>query len=308
MKERRQTPSMSLLTAFESAARHLSFTRAAEELFLTQSAVSRQVQALEELINVDLFHRSGRKIRLTDAGAMYASEIGASLERIRVATQRASSYRTGGSSLHIAILPAVATKWLIPRLPSFNTAHPQIHVNVHSRIGQFDMEEAGMDAAISNSADGHWPNALAEKLWREELVPIISPELARQAPMDGPSAICQYQLLHVAARPNVWKDWFNDHDIPVNRMKLGPTFELSYHMVQAVAAGMGVGLIGRFLVEDDLRSGNIVIAGPPDMLPYRGLSYYLFTPRHRAGYEPLRLFRAWLIGASDAIRPDDAPY
>src|SRR5258708_39629706 len=148
MHPRRLTPSMSLLVAFEAAARHLSFTRAADELSLTQSAISRQVAALEALLEVTLFRREGRQITLTEGGAKYQRELSGALQRIRSASLQAMAFREGRGSLHLAALPTFASKWLIPRLKHFYHKQHQVLINLHSRLGQLDLERAGMDVVI----------------------------------------------------------------------------------------------------------------------------------------------------------------
>ncbi|GAA4333358.1 LysR substrate-binding domain-containing protein [Pigmentiphaga soli] len=287
---------MSLLLAFESAARHQSFTRAAQELSLTQSAVSRHVQALEQLLEVQLFRRVGRTIQLTDVGAMYLRELSSGLGRIRDATLQAIAYRSGGGSLHLAILPSVASKWLLPRLPAFYAENPNILVHIHSRIGMFDIERSGMDAAISNSPDGHWPGAVSERLLEEELVPVVSPRLASSMRTSEPAELCDLLLLQVAARQNVWRDWFIMHGLPLSRMRAGPIFELTSHLLQAVSADLGAGLVARFLIEEELRSGKLVMACGHAMPS--DVSYYLFTPPHRVDFPPMKAFREWLCAVA----------
>jgi len=292
MNPRRLTPSMSLLVAFEAAARHLSFTRAATELSLTQSAVSRQVQALEDLLEVPLFRRERRRITLTDTGAMYQREVGAALQRISSASLQAIAFRTGGGSLHLASLPTFAAKWLMPRMNGFYARHPGILVHVHSRVKQFDLELAGMDAVIG-VGDGVWPGLVAHHLMDEVVVPVISPALRKAHPMKSPGDIAQHLLLLVAARPYVWKGWFAAQGLPIDRMRLGPQFELTSHLIQAVASGIGVGLLPAFLVEDELRNGVLELAFD---LPLRtNAGYYLFIPPEKLALPPVIAFRDWLL-------------
>ena len=292
MNPRRLTPSMSLLVAFEAAARHLSFTRAATELSLTQSAVSRQVQALEDLLEVPLFRRERRRITLTDTGAMYQREVGAALQRISSASLQAIAFRTGGGSLHLASLPTFAAKWLMPRMNGFYARHPGILVHVHSRVKQFDLELAGMDAVIG-VGDGVWPGLVAHHLMDEVVVPVISPALRKAHPMKSPGDIAQHLLLLVAARTYVWKGWFAAQGLPIDRMRLGPQFELTSHLIQAVASGIGVGLLPAFLVEDELRNGVLELAFD---LPLRtNAGYYLFIPPEKLALPPVIAFRDWLL-------------
>ncbi|HSV44273.1 MAG TPA: LysR substrate-binding domain-containing protein [Ramlibacter sp.] len=293
MNPRRLTPSMSLLLAFEASARHLSFTRAAGELSLTQSAVSRQVQTLEDLLEVPLFRRERRRLTLTDTGAMYQREVSAALQRITSASLQAIAFRTGGGSLHLASLPTFAAKWLMPRLNTFYASHPGVLVHVHSRVKQFDLDLAGIDAAIG-VGDGVWPGLVAYHLIDEVVVPVISPALRKAHAMKSPVDIAQHLLLLVATRPHVWKDWFVAQGLQVDRMRLGPQFELTSHLIQAVAAGIGVGLVPAILVEDELRSGVLELAFD---LPLRtNDGYHLFIPPEKLRLPPVVAFRDWLLG------------
>lgn len=294
MHPRRLTPSMSLLVAFEAAARHLSFTRAADELSLTQSAVSRQVAALEALLEVSLFRREGRHIALTEVGAMYQRELTGALQRVRSASLQAMAFRTGRGSLHLATLPTFASKWLMPRLKDFYRRHPDILVHVHSRIGHFDLELAGMDAVIG-VGDGHWHGLTSHLLIEEQLLPVISPALAEAQPIATPADLARHLLLVVTGRPLVWRQWFHKHDLPDAAMRLGPQFELTSHLVQAVATGLGVGLVPSCLVEDELRDGTLkpAIASPLQT----GLGYYLFVPPLKADLPHISAFKSWLMAA-----------
>lgn len=296
MHPRRLTPSMSLLVAFEAAARHLSFTRAADELSLTQSAISRQVAALEALLEVTLFRREGRQITLTDVGAKYQRELSGALQRIRSASLQAMAFREGRGSLHLASLPTFASKWLMPRLKDFYRQHPDILVHIHSRIGHFDLELAGMDAVIG-VGDGHWRGLTSHLLMGEELLPVISPALAESKPVITPADLARHLLLVVTGRPLVWRQWFHKHELPDGAMRLGPQFELTSHLVQAVAAGLGVGLVPSCLVEDELRDGSLKLAIASPL--QTGLGYYLFVPPLKADLPHISAFRSLLMGGKD---------
>lgn len=296
MNPRRLTPSMSLLVAFEASARHLSFTRAAAELSLTQSAVSRQVQSLEELLEVPLFKREGRRVVLTDIGKMYQSELGTALQRIRNASLQAIAYRSGGGSFHLAALPTFAAKWLMPRLNGFYAQHPGTLVHVHSRIGRFDLELAGIDAVISvgeGPTDEVWPGLVAHHLLDETVLPVISPALAQSVPLRKPADVAKHLLLQVAARPDVWHRWFAAQGLPPQTTRLGPQFELTSHLIQAVASGIGVGLVPTFLVEEEMRAG--VLQPALDLPLTTGASYYLLVPPDKLRLPPIAAFARWLL-------------
>lgn len=295
MNPRRLTPSMSLLIAFDAAARRLSFTDAASDLSLTQSAVSRQVQALEELLGVPLFRRMNRKLTLTAIGAAYHRDIGQALQRVRSASLQAIASQTGRGSLDLAALPTFASKWLMPRLSDFYKRHPGVLINLHSRIGQFDFERNGIDAAIG-VGDGTWPGLVSYKLCDETLLPIISPSLARTHPIREPRDLTRHLLLRVAARSDSWIRWFEDQQIDERSMNVGPQFELTSHLIEAVSSGIGIGLVPSFLVEDELAAGAVVLA--IDRPLRTGMSYYLFLP---AGDQPLPqsvAFRDWILSCA----------
>lgn len=292
MNPRRLTPSMSLLLAFDASARHLNFTRAGAELSLTQSAVSRHVQALEGLLDVPLFRRQGRSIVLTDIGRMYQGEVAAALQRLRNASLQAIAYRAGGGSFHLAALPTFAAKWLMPRLSRFYAQHPGTMVHVHSRIGRFDLELAGIDAVIGVGEE-KWPGLEAHHIRDEMVLPVASPSVVNQGRARSATDVAEHLLLQVAARPNNWRRWFEAQGLPLSSMKLGPQFELTSHLAQAVGSGLGIGLLPTFLVEDELRSGVLV---PFVDLPLNtGASYYLWVSPEKLQLPPIAAFARWLM-------------
>lgn len=293
MNPRKLTPSMSLLLAFDASARHLSFTRAAQDLYLTQSAVSRQVQALETLLGVPLFVREQRKIALTGAGAAYHREVAVALQRIRSGSLQAIASRSGSGSLHLAALPTFASKWLLPRLNDFYRRHPGILVHVHSRIGQFDLDQAGMDAAIG-VGDGSWPGLVSHRLMDEVLLPVISPALRREHALQSPADLAAHLLLVVATRSSAWYRWFEQQGLPTQQLHMGPQFELTSHLIQAVASGMGVGLLPHFLVQDELDNGTLEVAF--DVPLASGYTYYLFVRPEQLMLPSVATFSDWLTG------------
>lgn len=305
MNPRRLTPSMSWLVAFESAAQHLSFTRAAKELSLTQSAVSRHVQALEGSLEISLFRRDGRRIELTEAGAMYLREVRGGLRRIRNASLQAIAHRNESASIHLASLPTFAAKWLLPRLTMFYASHPEVLVHVHSRIGPFDMELAGMNAAIGVS-DGNWPGLVSYHLLDEHMIPVISPRLAQKHPLRKPSDALQHTLLPVAVRPTLWDRWFSTYGLPTKNLRLGPQFELTSHLIQAAVAGMGIALVPDFLVEDELRDGTL--RALLDAPLATGWSYYLFVPPHKILSPSLATFKDWLLEVTSSPSLDQVEH
>ncbi|MBD8094587.1 LysR family transcriptional regulator [Pseudomonas fluorescens] len=292
MNPRTLNPSMSSLLAFEASARHGSFTRAAEELSLSQSAVSRQVQALEELLGVELFDRVGRHITLTEVGRIYTLEIAGSLARIRDATMQTLAYRSGGGSLHLGVLPAFGTKWLLPRMSDFYAKHPEILVHIHSRASTVDFLTTGLDAAIC-VGDGLWPHVVSHKLFDEELVPVVGGCNIAAQEYKSAEDLRTTRLLQVAPRPNLWIEWFKMQNCQPGRLQLGPQFELTTHLIQAVSSGIGVGLLPRFLVRDELANKTLRI--PFDSMSPTGSAYYLLVPPHKCNHRPVSVFINWLV-------------
>ncbi|THF25772.1 LysR family transcriptional regulator [Pseudomonas atacamensis] len=294
MNPRRLTPSMSVLVAFEASARHCSFTKAADELMLTQSAVSRQVQALESSLGVDLFHREGRRIELTVAGALYQHELSAALGRIRSATLQTIAFRSQGGTLQLAVLPTFGSKWLMPRMNDFYTKHPEVIVHIHSRIMRGDLASAaGEMNAIICAGSGTWPGFVSHELLTEKLVVVASPLALPEYRSITPGNFgARSLLLNVVSRPNAWSDWFERNGLDHHTMRLGPSFELTGHLIQAVIAGIGVGLLPRILVQDEIESGALVtLFEPIDS----GRGYYLAYPNRYQNLPSLMTFRDWLL-------------
>lgn len=289
MHYRRLTPSMSLLLVFEAAARHESYTRAAEELALSQSAVSRQIQTLEAQLGISLFRRQGRSVQLTELGRRYAAEVVAALGRIRAATLQAMSQ--GGGALRLATLPTHGSKWLLPRLHDFYRAHPGVTLHIHSRIGHIDFNAQELDAAITVGGAGDWPELRAHCLHNEALVAIASPE-ALNGQRATPAWIASQTLLTVASNQKGWAQWFSHNGLDHRQMKVGPSFELTSHLVQAVRAGMGVGLVPRALIDEEDRRAQVLEVGAA-MVSER--SYYLVYPERNETLPALAAFRGWLL-------------
>ncbi len=303
---RRFLPPMSLLCAFEAAARHGSFTAAAAELHLTQSAVSRQIRALEERLGMELFTRERQTVRLNAAGQSYAQEVRAALQRIATATLGARSNLQGGS-LSLAILPTFGTRWLAPRLPQFFQQHQGITLNLTTRLSQFDFEREDVDAAI-HFGEPHWSGAELAFLMSETVLPACSPAFAQQHGIGQAADLLGLPLLHLASRPDAWRRWFGEHAVNFVHADQGMVFDQFATVAQAAMAGVGVALLPRFLIERDLHQGDLVSALPhlPDMESAE--RYYLAWPKHRATYPPLLALREWLEQtARDFMREKGAP-
>ncbi|TKC87932.1 LysR family transcriptional regulator [Trinickia terrae] len=292
---RRKIPSIEALIAFEAAARHLSFTRSADELALTQSAVGRQVAILEEYLGVPLFNRVKKRLSLTDVGEIYARQVRENLERMERDTLAAMAHRNAGGILELAVIPTFAARWLIPRLPEFYEAHEGIIVNLTTRAEPFLFTDTPFDAAI-HFGDPVWPGSLAEYLFGEEMTAVCSPQLLGGRSGIEPREVANFTLLHQSARPDAWRQWFAQagvHD--VDCMK-GQRYELFTMLVEAARAGLGIALVPRFLVSRELSTGELTL--PCDVSLRSDKGYYLVYPEHKQNSPLLKAFESWLLSAA----------
>lgn len=290
---RKGIPNLAALQIFEAAARHESFTRAAEELTLTQSAVCRQVAALENRLGVALFLRIKKRVMLTPHGRHYAQLMRKNLDRIERDTLELMAQRGVGCTLEVAVVPTFASQWLIPRLPRFKKLRPDITVNLSIRTEPFLFSESPFDAAVY-FGDSVWPGTHGKLLFREgNMVPVCSPAL-----LDGSSPIDLEQLadmplLHLSTRPDAWRDWFQHngfgHDVRAVR---GPRYELFTMLSSAAQAGLGVALMPEILLAEERASGRLCV---PLNRPIAGKSgYYLVASDEGALEEPFQALANWL--------------
>lgn len=286
-------PSLNGLRAFECAARHMSFTRAAEELNVTQTAISHQIRRLEDELGVRLFMRLKDGLALTDEGNAYLPGIRSAFLELRYSTEKlleSSNY----SVLTISTLVSVASKWLLPRLPSFREAHPQIDVRISASTEWVDFRKGGIDAAI-RYGDGNWPGLRADWLMADEIFPVCSPRLLTgKNALKTPADLAHHPLLQVSGvTANDWNDWLHAAGQPPLTAK-GPrlTFDLAMMAVQAAIDGQGVCIGRSTYVDDDLRAGRLV--APFDLRLKSASGFYLVTPHDQAESKKIVAFRGWL--------------
>ncbi len=278
-----------MLIAFDAAAEHGSFTAAAEQLNLTQGAISRQVRALEKQLGVSLFRRHGKKVSLTDAGKAYVHEINPALKRIQSASLSIMTSPRAGL-LNIAILPTFGTRWLMPRFPSFLEQNPDITVNFVTRLSPFDLNREGIHAAIHYGLPD-WPGSVALFLMREEAVPVASPDFLKRHAINSPIDLGGVPMLHLASRSDAWPSWLRERGVAA-KVKQGVLFEQFSTIAQAASAGAGVALLPRFLIGKELDNGELrVIFERPVKTE---AAYYLMIPNEVATYPPVVAFGKWL--------------
>jgi len=295
---RRFLPPMSALAAFEAGARLQSFTAAAAELNLTQSAVSRQIRVLEEQLGAELFVRERQTVRLSAAGQAYAQEVRRALQLIATATLALRANPQGGT-LNLAILPTFGTRWLAPRLPRFLAAHPGITINLSTRLAPFDFQSDPLDAAI-HFGPPEWPGARLDFLMNETVVPACSPALRERLGLRSAADLLAAPLVHLVSRPDAWEHWLRAAGVPFTELH-GMLVDQFAVAAQAAIAGLGVALLPSFLIDTELARGDLVLAVNQPQASTE--AYHLAWPLSRAHYPPLVAFRQWLQQELGAVAP-----
>ncbi len=295
---RRFLPSISALLAFEAVARLGSATAAAQELSLTQSAISRQLKTLEEQLDVALITRQGRQLTLTEAGQTYVVKVREILNRL---AQASVSVRTNpkGGSLNLAILPAFGMHWLAPRLRGFARTHPEVTVNLSTRLKPFAIQDSAFDAAIHFGHED-WPGVHYLPLMPETVVPVCATDLL-DAPMTDAQDILNHPLLHLETRPRGWARWLTALGVK-GEPPAGMMFDQFSTMAQAAIHGLGIALLPTFFAEPYLRDGQLMLAF--DQSSQSIGNYYLVWPEARDDGAALGSFRTWLAG--QAATPENS--
>lgn len=289
-------PSLNGLKAFECAARHMSFTKAAEELNVTQTAISHQIRRLEEELGVSLFLRLKDGLALTEDGQAYWPGIRSAFHELRHSTQALLESRHN-SVLTINTLVSVASKWLLPRLPSFQQAFPAIDVRISASTELVDFRRGGIDAAIRYGR-GDWKGLRADFLMSDEIFPVCSPALAKT--LSTPADLASHTLLQVSGvTASDWGAWLRTAgQSPQLADGSRLTFDLAMMAVQAAVDGQGVCIGRSTYVDDDLRAGRLVV--PFDLRLKDELGFYLVTPHETAQAKKIVAFRTWLLAQASA--------
>lgn len=277
---------LNALRAFEASARHRSFTRAAQELFVTQAAISHQVKGLEERLGVKLFHRGPRGLILSDEGVALLPALSESFDRIGRLLERFQDGRLR-EVLTVSAVGTFAVGWLLPRLKGFREAHPYVDLRLLTNNNRADLAVEGLDAAIL-FGDGAWPGAEAERLFAAPLAPLAAPEIA--ALLDHPADLARQTLLR-SYRVQDWPAWFAAADMAEAIPARGPVFDASLTMVQAALAGEGVALAPPSMFARDLADGRLI---QPFAVTVETGAYWLATIRGKPPTPALAAFRTWI--------------
>lgn len=288
---RRKIPSTTALVCFEAAARQESFTKAAHELALTQGAVCRQIAGLEAFLNVELFRRSRRGVKLTEAGLSYSRQVAAQLDAVERDTLSVMRQQ-GANVIELAVVPTFGTQWLLPRLKDFQQHHPEVTVNLTNRTRPFLFADTHFDAAIY-FGDADWSGTESHRLMGENPMPVCSPALlAGHASLDG-QRIAALPLLQQTTRPYAWRQWFDSLGMSIEGDMTGPRYELFSMLAQAAMHEMGIALIPPFLIQRELQEGRLVVANRHALSSDK--AYHLMIPERKVESASLRAFRDWLV-------------
>ncbi len=303
----RRLPPLNSLRVFEAAARQLSFTRAAEELFVTQAAVSHQIKALEEFLGLKLFRRRNRSLLLTEEGQSYFLDIKDIFSALAEATDKVLE-RSEKGTLTISLPPSFAIQWLVPRLADFNAQEPDIDV----RIKAADMEEGSLtddvDVAIYYGR-GHWSGLRADKLYQEFLIPLCSPSLLLGSKsLTSLADLKHHTLLHDTSRKD-WKQFVKENHLDGVNVNHGPIFSHSTMVLQAAAHGQGIALGNNVLAQAEMDAGRLI--APFDQVLMTHNAFYVVCHEKQADTGRIATFRDWMLAKAQSeqeVLLDDAHF
>jgi len=296
----RRLPPLNALKAFEAAARHESFTRAAEELCVTQGAVSHQVKALEAGLGIKLFNRERQRLIITEAGREYLTVLRDSFDRIAVGTERLIQRQSSGV-LTVSTSPDFAAKWLVNRLGRFAEAHPGIDLRISATLHHVDFAREDVDLAVRHG-DGSWPGLDVARLSTEQLFAVCSPKLLRGRQRIGkPADVLKFPLLHLDDRKD-WTRWLEAAGVATAELSHGPVLNRASMVIDAAVDGQGIALARTTLAAWDLINGRLVRPLPETLRLSK--TYWIVCPKATSALPKITTFRDWLLAeaADDAAR------
>ncbi|GEP57547.1 transcriptional regulator GcvA [Reyranella soli] len=293
---KRTLPPLNGLRAFEAAARHMSFTDAADELSVTQAAISHQVRGLEQRLGLKLFVRRNRSLLLSEAGQAYLPAVRAAFDQLNEATEKLLQKDRGGH-LTVTTTSSFAVKWLVPRLGGFQRANPEIDVRVSTGTGLVDFSREDVDIGIRYGR-GHWPSLTAERLMSEDIMPVCAPSLVKGPNgLKKPADLKRFTLLHIGPFPDDWQIWLTAAGVKGVDSTRGTSFDFSLAAYQAAMDGLGVALGRHALVAPDLKAGRLVV--PFDFKMSSDAAYYLVYPPEAIRRRKIKAFRDWIVSLSE---------
>lgn len=290
-------PPLNALRSFEAAARHMSFTKAAEELFVTQAAVSHQIKTLEEWLGLKLFRRLNRRLLLTDEGQAYMGPIRDALSSIVAATDSLKQSESEGL-LTVSVMTSFAATWLLPRIPEFGKQYPEIDIRVDVRDGLTDFGRDGVDVALRYGS-GNYPDQSCDWFLAEEAFPVCSPRLTEGGdhPLREPEDLQHHVLIHDFTE-DLWDRWLELAGVPGLKTRHGPSVNLLNLAIDSAIAGEGVALGRRAIVAGALADGRLV--QPFDTVMPSENAYYFVCPKESADRPKIVAFRNWILEQADS--------
>jgi LysR family glycine cleavage system transcriptional activator len=296
---RRLLPDLANMQAFECAARHGSFTRAAIELNLTQSAISRQIKDLETRLGVQLFERVRQRALLSEAGKRLLPEARRLLLQAEETVIRAVAAGDTGGLLSVATLPTFGTRWLTPRLNRFLALYPGTTINVASRSERFDFAEENFDLAI-HYGQPIWAGGICTFMCSETVVPVAGRTLAKR--IDTVDDIPSLPLLHLATRPKLWSDWLTLNALDASNAFRGTRFDQFGMIIEAAACDIGIALLPLYLIDEELSSGRLLVISGNSFTTEN--SYYVVTPDRKPPSVLAAAFQQWLLQETSRATAD----
>ncbi|MFM2480936.1 LysR substrate-binding domain-containing protein [Celerinatantimonas sp. YJH-8] len=293
---RRKLPSNASLLAFDAAARHGSFSRAAEELALTEGAISRQIARLESFLGISLFERVGNRVRLRPNGQRYAAQVAAILDRLEGDSHFMMGQGNDGVSLNIATLPTFAVRWLIPRLNQFKALHPHICVHLSEKLEPFVLNQSGFDAAFHYEHPG-WSGMQTYPLFQEVLIPVCSPTLLQSYPSHD---LNEMALLHRRQNSNAWQLYAREMGMTIDNPSQGSYYDLHSMTIAAALSDLGVALVPKIYVERELQHGLLVSPWGESRAVAKTFCAVLPEPLENC-QKPLQDLIQWIINASKSV-------
>ncbi|EBA15921.1 glycine cleavage system transcriptional activator [Roseobacter sp. SK209-2-6] len=297
---RRKIPSTSALLCFEAAARCESFAEAARDLNMSQSALGRQIQALEAQCGQSLFHRIRQRVKLTDAGRVLLLELEPLLEALEASFLRLSSHDNPDGAINIGTYPTLGSRWLMPKLSFLAQQHPKLTVSTLTYLDNSQLDAGLVDLAIVQG-DPPWPGFRIDPLMRETLVAVCAPS-TKELPTKNPEALLSHRILQHRSRILSWKIWLEAQGVALPRAPTGPLFSQFEMLIDAVKFGHGIAIVPEVLIAPELDQGHLILAHPFKAMPPS--AYYLLTPQAKVGTRRIERLRDWLLQQeSDAKAP-----
>lgn len=294
----RQLPPLKGLRAFEAAARHLSFSRAADELFVTPAAISHQIKGLEDYLGVTLFRRLPRAVHLTDEAQLVLPSISEAFDKLDQAASMLKENKTSGI-LTVTSAPTFAAKWLLPRLSDFSALYPDINVRLDARLETVDFDREGVDVGV-RLGSGNYPGMHVDPLFNETVVPVCHPKyLEGPNALREPSDLKHHVLLHVDWGRKIegpvpdWMMWLRSANVDDVDSTRGPVFTVEEMAIAAAVRGTGIALASVYAVRDEVESGTLVV--PFEQSIEAGVSYWVVAPERTANNAKVKAFRDWIL-------------